>query len=131
MAKQARYAVGQSPSDNVKTKSQKTKLPMVVPFSPNHNQWALWQTKLKMLGISRKYWFLSGAAFLLAVAYWLFFQPPVFVDSFDPQHPVPFWEILAVNLLFYWWVLFPPPLVVLAVGWIMGRWSTKKRVVLN
>ena len=85
----------------------------------------------QMLGISRKYWFLSGAAFLLAVAYWLFFQPPVFVDSFDPQHPVPFWEILAVNLLFYWWVLFPPPLVVLAVGWIMGRWSTKKRVVLN
>jgi hypothetical protein len=79
-----------------------------------------------MLGIPRKVWILSGVVFLLMVVIWLF-QPPVFVDSFDPKNPVTFSEALLVNVLASWWLLFPPPLVVLGGGWIVQRLRKRNR----
>lgn len=74
-----------------------------------------------MLGISRRVWIVSGVVFLSMLIIWLFFFPPVIIDTFDPQRPPTFVEILAVNLLAYWWLLCPPPLAVLLAGWIIQR----------
>jgi hypothetical protein len=36
------------------------------------------------MGLPRKYWFFGLGAFLLAVAYRAFFEPPVIVATFHP-----------------------------------------------
>jgi hypothetical protein len=69
----------------------------------------------------RKLWLLAAAAGLLGLAVGATLSAPVFVDTFDAQHPPTFWDLLIPNLITILPYALGPALVVLLLGWGINK----------